>query len=156
MNKRIKKKQAKLKNKKLCKRYPFIIIRDWKTDKPTDCDFTYLDDMPDGWRKAFGIQMCEEIREILIKGNYLYDYRIAQIKEKFGALRWYDEGTPDSIYREIQDIIYKYEKISAHICISCGKPATKISTGWIMPFCDKCADKLSDRIKFEEINNVNN
>lgn len=157
MNKRIKKKQIKLKNKKLCKRYPFLIMRNWRTDKPIKSDYyTNLDEMPDGWRIAFGQEMCEEIRTTLLKANYLYDYRIAQIKEKFGMLRWYDEGAPDSIYREIQDIIYKYEEISAHTCIHCGKPATKISLGWICPYCDKCADKISDRIKFKEIDNDNN
>ena len=147
MNKRIKKKQANLKNKKLCKRYPFLAIRDWKTDKLIGYEFTYLDDMPNGWRKAFGIQMCEEIREVLIKGNYLNNYRIAQIKEKFGALRWYDEGAPDSIYREIQDIIYKYEEISECTCIWCGRPATKISLGWISPWCDNCADKIGGNFR---------
>lgn len=170
MNKRIKKKRIRMENKKLCERYPFLIPRNCWTDKTIwnkrirkrnwryvePYSYTELDEMPEGWRKAFGIQMCEEIREVLIKGNYLRDYRIAQIKEKFGALRWYDEGTPDSIYKKIQDIIYKYEEISARTCINCGKPATKISTGWICPFCDKCADKLSDRVKFKEINDVNN
>ena len=152
MNKRVKKKQIKMKNKQLCKRYPFLIVRNWKTDEPIKgYEFTYFEDIPDGWRKAFGKQMCEEIRKVLIKGNYLYDYRIAQIKEKFGALRWYDEGAPNSIYREIQDIIYKYEEISAHTCISCGKPATKMSLGWISPFCDNCAGKLSDRVNFRDI-----
>lgn len=168
MNKRIKKKQIKMKNKRLCKRYPFLCPRnyfddtilwkrskhDWRYIKPYS--WTKLDEMPDGWRKAFGEQMCEEIRETLIKGNYLYDYRIAQIKEKFAELRWYDEGAPESIYRELQDIIYKYEEISERTCIKCGKPATKISTGWIMPFCDRCADELSDRVKFKEIDNDNN
>lgn len=151
MNKRIKKKQIKMKYKRICKRYPFLIIRNWKTDKPIEYPYTYLDDMPYGWKQAFGKQMCEEIRRVLIKENYLYDYRIAQIKEKFGALRWYDEGAPDSIYREIQDIIYKYEKISAHTCINCGKLATKKSLGWISPFCDNCAGKLSDRVNFKEM-----
>ena len=151
MNKRIKKKQTKMKYKRICKRYPFLIIRNWKTDEPIEYPYTYLDDMPYGWKRAFGIQMCEEIRKVLIKGNYLYDYRIAQIKEKFGTLRWYDEGAPDSIYKEIQDIIYKYEEISAHTCITCGKSAIKISTGWISPFCDKCAGKLSDRVNFKDI-----
>lgn len=141
MNKRIKKKQTKLKNKKLCKRYPFLIIRDWRTDKPMDYDFTYLDDMPEGWRKAFGKQMCEEIREVLIKGNYLYDYRIAQIKSKWAELRWYDEGTPESIYKELQDVIDKYTELSRKTCICCGRPATKLSCGWIDPFCTECAEK---------------
>lgn len=147
MNKRIKKKQAKIKYKQLCKRYPFLIIRNWKTDEPIECPYTYLDDMPEGWRKAFGINMCEEIREVLIKGNYLNNYRVAQVKEKFGELRWYDEGAPDSIYSELQDIIHKYEEISARTCIWCGRPATKISLGWISPWCDSCAERMGGKFR---------
>ena len=30
-------------------------------------------------------------------------------------------------------------------------PATKMSTGWISPFCDKCAEGFND--KFEPIEN---
>ena len=153
MNKRIKKKQIKIKNKKLCKRYPFLIVRDWR-DEPIGYEFTYLDDMPTGWRKAFGIKMCEEIRQVLVKANYLNKYRIAQVKEKFGQLRWYDNGVPSSIYEELQDIIYKYEEISERTCICCGRPATKISLGWISPFCDECAEKLNERVQFKEINKI--
>ena len=159
MNKRIKKKQTKMENKRLCKRYPFLRPRnrfddiimwehpkwDWRYQRPYE--WTELDCMPDGWRKAFGKQMCEEIRNALIEDNYLYKYRIVQIKEKYGSLRWYDWGAP----QKVQDIIDKYEEISTHTCIRCGRPATKISTGWICPFCDKCADKLSDRIDFRDI-----
>lgn len=150
MNKRIKKKQRKLKNKKLCKRYPFLIIRDWE-DEPLGYEFTYLDDMPEGWKRAFGIDMCEDIRRVLVKANYLYNYRICQVKEKYSGLRWYDAGAPSSIYNELQDVIDKYEELSYRTCIRCGRPATKISQGWISPFCDRCAEKFSDRITFKEI-----
>ena len=149
MNKRIKKKQQKLRYKKLCKRYPFLIVCDW-SGKPLGYEFTYLDDMPSGWRKAFGIDMCEDIRRVLVKANYLYNYRIVQVKEKYGSLRWYDDGAPSSIYRELQDIIDTYEFIAYHTCICCGRPATKISLGWISPFCDKCAEKFHN-VKFKEI-----
>ena len=150
MNKRIKKKQQKLRYKKLCKRYPFLIIRTWD-DKPLGYEFTYLDDMPSGWRKAFGIDMCEDIRRVLVKANYLYDYRVTQIKEKYGSLRWYDNGAPSSIYHELCGVIVKYEMLSYRTCIRCGRPATKIAKGWISPFCDRCAGRLSDRITFKEI-----
>ena len=141
MNKRIKKKQIKMKYKRICKRYPFLIIRNWKTDKPIEYPYTYLDDMPDGWRRAFGKQMCEEIRKTLIKGNYLYAYRVMQVKSKWAELRWYDAGAPSSIYKELQDIIDKYTKLSRKTCICCGRPATKLSCGWIDPFCTECAEK---------------
>lgn len=99
--------------------------------------FTELDAMEPGWRKAFGIQMCKEIKAQLKKDHYLYQYRIAQIKEKFGYLHWYDEGSS----REVQDIISKYEDISWNTCLVCGKPATKITSGWISPYCDDCFPK---------------
>lgn len=99
--------------------------------------FTELDSMPNGWRKAFGIQMCKEIKAELKKIKYLRKYRIMQIKEKFGSLRWYDAGNN----AEIQNIINKYEEISARTCIICGKPAEYISRGWISPYCENCIDK---------------
>ena len=106
--------------------------------------YTELDAMPDGWRKAFGIQMCKEIKKELKKYNYLYKYRIMQIKEKFGALRWYDNGSPNGC---VYPIINKYEALSERTCIVCGKPATKISKGWISPYCDNCIGNC----QFEEI-----
>lgn len=108
--------------------------------------YTELDAMPEGWRKAFGIQMCKELKKELKKHKFLYKYRITQIKEKFGGLRWYDTGSPKD--SEIWDIIDKYTQISYRTCIVCGKPATKISKGWISPFCDDC---IGDK-QFTEIN----
>ena len=133
-------------NKKLVEKYPFLRLSDeWTGDHFDDDDFAYtwLDDMPYGWRKAFGEQMCDEIKEELIRCNYLDKYRIIQIKEKFGGLRWYDTGVPDGC--KVWDIIRKYEKISATTCIGCGKPATKVSTGWICPWCDDCANEVGGK-----------
>ena len=65
----------------------------------------------------------------------LKEYRIVQIKEKYGFLHWYDAGGNIEIMREI---IPKYEEESLNTCICCGKLATKISKGWISPYCDKC------------------
>ena len=66
--------------------------------------------------------------------KFLFKYRITQIKEKFGGLRWYDAACP----RELYDVIGKYESISFHTCICCGKPAKYITSGWICPYCEDC------------------
>ena len=117
-------------NKKLVKEYPFLKIYD-------NMNYTWLDNMPTGWRIAFGEQMCKEIKEELVKNNELDSYQIIQIKEKFGGLRWYDNsGLPG-----MQFIIAKYEALSEKTCINCGKPANWISKGWISPYCDDCATK---------------
>ena len=136
---------------KLIERFPFLIPRNrWTGKVPEDYDYSYteLDSMPDGWRKAFGEQMCEDIREELVRAEYLDQYRITQIKEKYGTLCWYDFGCTE---RMLRDIIPKYEHLSARTCIRCGNPATKVSTGWISPYCDTCAGKISHAERFISI-----
>lgn len=107
--------------------------------------------MPVGWRKAFGEKMCEEIMEELVAHDLVDSYRVTEIKEKYAELRWYDWNSTDKIQNEI---IPKYTELSRRICIRCGEPATKISLGWISPYCDKCAEELSRDwdIEFELIN----
>jgi hypothetical protein len=162
MNKRIKKKLQRKENKRLCERYPFLIPRSWWTDEVLwenknswyYCHpycITELDrGFPKGWYKAFGKDFLEELRAVLIKGDYLDKYRVVQIKEKYGSLRWYDNGVPAGIYDEVLDIISKYEELSERTCICCGRPATKISRGWISPYCDNCAMELP-MTKFKDI-----
>ena len=128
----------------LCINYPWLIPHNKFTDTVSedfDYSWTELDAMPDGWRKAFGEQMCEEIQQLLEPIGYEYKYKILQIKEKFGYLRWYSKGVPKEINEQYNAIIRKYEDLSARTCFICGEPATKISTGWICPWCDKCASE---------------
>lgn len=126
--------------------------------------YTELDEMPVGWRKRFGEDICKEIRNSLIftciklehpktflqklkclyKGiRLLQNYRIMQIKEKFGGLRWYTNGDT----KETFEIIQKYEDISKKTCIVCGNNATHISTGWICPYCSKHKPENSTKLK---------
>lgn len=125
-------------NKALCERFPFLVLRNvWTGEIISDYDYTFteLDMMPDGWREAFGIQLCEELKAALDKTNIAEPWFPTQIKEKYGELRWYANWYT----KEIEEILDKYSKLSRHTCIVCGKPATKISTGWISPYCDNCA-----------------
>jgi hypothetical protein len=48
------------------------------------------------------------------------------------------------------DIINKYEKLSKTICLICGEPATKETSGFIFFVCDDCYKEF---IKNEKINN---
>lgn len=47
-------------------------------------EYTELDDMPEGWRHAFGEEMCEELNdEIMTWPQQVQEnFRITQIKEK--------------------------------------------------------------------------
>lgn len=137
MNKKQRKriKQERLKNKKLLKKYPWLKLRNPFTGKTYDgYDCTELDALPQGWRIAFGDMIVEEIHQELVKSNYVDKYRIFQIKEKYGILCWYDNSPSNALDK----IRYKYEMLSSNICIRCGKPDVKTTSGWVTPICEKC------------------
>ena len=100
--------------------------------------YTEWDAMPKGWRDAFGKQYLEELGAQLKKEGNLKSFRIMQIKEKYGTLRVYVGSASKEVYK----IIDKYEALSYHTCIDCGKPADFISGGWICPYCK---DHIKDR-----------
>lgn len=149
MNKRIKKKKQKQKNKQLCERYPFLIPHNRWTDKvPSNYnyDYTELINFPNGWFKAFGIDMLEELRAECIKFNYLNKLRIMDIKEKYGGLRFYVGPIPKD--SKIFDIINKYEEMSYHYCMICGRPAETVNNcGWLETICESCQSVINNRIK---------
>ena len=155
--------EVKQRNMELCEKYPFLIPRNvwsgmriteaqnggyWPGDPDAvpeyDWEYTALDDLPRGWRIAFGEQICEDLKQELLRAGgteALDKYMIVQIKEKYGSLRFYDNGNTDHWYNEI---LPKYEELSSRTCIHCGKPAKFISTGWISPWCEDCAKEIND------------
>ena len=92
-----------------------------------DENYEWLDLIPSGWVEL-ARKMLDEIKEVNPS------YEVEDMKEKWGALRVYGWYEDEATY----EIIRKYEKMSARTCCVCGAPAVKISTGYILPFCDKC------------------
>lgn len=134
--------EIKQENKELLEKYPWLYPVSEYTGKPLenyDYSFTWMDDIPLGWNIAFGKQMIEELGALLEKYNYQDEYSICQIKEKFGGLRWYDNGFPTEGYEEYKEWLDKYEELSYKTCIDCGKPAKYFTRGWITPICEDCA-----------------
>ena len=136
-------------NKKLVKKYPFLawygdpLYYGYSEHKVT-YKYTWEGELPSGWREAFCPQMWDELKAILEKANYVNEFRFAQIKEKYGTLRLYHNGAPESIYDQIEAWESKYEELSEKTCIHCGKPAKYMSMGWISPWCEDCAKTLHD------------
>ena len=132
--------KIKERNKELCKRYPFLIPKDWEGKVPKDFDYSYTewDALEDGWREAFGDMLLEELRESLVKTGDLKNFGIDQLKEKFGSMRFYYHGGND----EVDKIIDKYSVLSENICIHCGKPDVYMTDkGWMYPCCKECWEK---------------
>ena len=149
-------KAEKQKNRELVKRFPFLIPRNaWSGRKITDgagywtgapnevpeydYEYTSFDLIPQGWRRAFGMEMCQEIEDALEVDSIQDKYYPVQIKEKYGTLRWYGNFTTEKLTK----ILRKYEDLSERTCILCGAPATKYTVNWISPYCDDCAQRVS-------------
>ena len=97
--------------------------------------------MPEGWWFAFGEQMCKEIQDE-INGwmEEEYNYFDISVKEKYGELRIYYTIDNDTL----EEIAEKYEELSKHTCIRCGRPASWMSKGWVVPYCNECTAEEFD------------
>lgn len=98
----------------------------------------------DGWKSI--------IRNTDKKLKYIDpDYKIAQIKEKFGGLRYYYDHSfesYDDVRREIMDdIVRAAEYEASRTCELCGtskfidKVEVRVHKYWYFGYCQSCADK---------------
>lgn len=66
--------------------------------------------------------------------------KVSQCKEKFGSLRFYTYGGDDFV----NGAIAMAERMSSHICESCGNPGTMRREGWWNVTCDPCEVKKQE------------
>lgn len=127
-------------------KYPFLRVSNnsvypWLTEEDS-----WADEIPIGWRDSFFENMCDEL--IAVLGDYVNNFEIIQLKEKYGSMRlywnWKDEDLLtgkqiSNLTSAIHDVISKYETISYHTCVRCGKPSADYTKPWILPVCDECS-----------------
>jgi len=115
---------------KLVKKYP-TLFKNYKGDMRQTC-MAWGICTGDGWYDLLD-ELCSKLEP--------YGVVAAQIKEKFGGLRFYLEATPSEKWEEIHNYINEAEAKSYKICEQCGKPG-KIRGGfWVRTLCDECDKK---------------
>ena len=124
---------------KYIEKYPWLRLRSLYTGVIYD-DYDALDEMPEGWRVAFGDLLCEELDAAIKDAGLVDEFVIEQLKEKYGRLVIYvSHETP-----EIRDILEKYRALSGNVCMYCGKPDVHmLRTGWISPQCEDCFSDMN-------------
>lgn len=98
----------------------------------TKLDPIWKADVGPGWHA-----LIDELHEKLLEVDP--DYKIHQVKEKFGGLRYYISSSAGS---RAFDIEQEYEAKSLHICEKCGKkgkPHYRPPSGWVQTLCTACA-----------------
>ncbi|MEU8344337.1 hypothetical protein SAMN05443665_1026111 [Actinomadura meyerae] len=108
------------------------------TDSAEDQIPEYLDYVGAGWREIL-LRAHAELREVLP------NYRVAQVKEKWGMLdinlgAYVDPVTGEfGISRELGErvgaILRSAQEESRRTCEVCGRPGTETGRGWIKTLC---------------------
>jgi len=141
----IKRAGAKMKeelDKKLCEKYPKIFKNRNGSMQETCMCWGFSHD--DGWYDIVD-SLCASIQNHI--NNKRYQFRemsqedfdeehqvvAAQVKEKFGGLRFYIDGGDDWVYGAIS----MAESMSYRTCEVCGAPGKTRGTGWIRTTCDE-------------------
>jgi hypothetical protein len=70
----------------------------------------------------------------IVKDKNYDDFRIVQVKEKFGTLRIYTQP----YIEEVENIIREMENECLTICENCGAPGKLRTNGWFSVLCDDC------------------
>lgn len=138
---RKRKKKIQMRNKRLIKKYYWLKPLSWNSRYIKDYDYSWIEwGWCPGWDKTFGQMYMDELGAA-IKEDNIKNFRILQIKEKFGQARLYC-----NIYNEkIDQIIQKYEFISENICMNCGCESPMLDDGWLYTYCFDCYKKICRR-----------
>lgn len=75
------------------------------------------------------------------------DYKIMQVKEKFGTLRFYFDTNADALVKSIMDNCASMAQYaSTYTCEYCGErwTAKLREGGWIKTLCDNCNEKRKE------------
>lgn len=118
-------------------KYFFFGDEKWKTDMYVSC-ICWGFECGDGWQKLIA-DLCEEL-DNFFNTHPNPEFRVSQVKSKFGGLRFYVENEGEN-YSAINEIIRKYEEKSYHTCEYCGaENATQVGR-WVVTLCPDCQKK---------------
>lgn len=147
----------------LCAKYPKIFVNRHGDMKTTAMCWGF--ECGDGWFNIID-QLCANIqhhidwserqRDLEVKKGiegelgmprtpHVQQVVAVQVKEKFGALRFYTDGGDEQIY----GMIRMAESMSAVTCEECGAPGKLRGRGWLYTACD-VHTKTSDLIETKE------
>jgi len=98
-----------------------------------DEPFSFGFECGSGWFQII-YDLCTDLMAIAQKKAYEPPIA-AQVKEKFGGLRFYIDGCNG----EYQERIQVAEELSMMTCEVCGRKGKRINEGWIQTICEKHA-----------------
>ena len=133
--------------KQLVEKYPKIFKMVGST--PQESCMAWGIECRDGWYQLI-YELCRELQHNT-DVNGQPQIVAAQVKQKFGGLRFYVNSGTDEQYGSI----HFAETFSLSICEECGTTKDVGQTeGWISTLCEKCAKKLGRTIKEDRVKTI--
>lgn len=129
-----------------------IVIMNGQKMTQIELEKKLISRIPKGWGRYVS---CREgwypiLEDLENKLSYLDpDYRIAQIKEKFGTLRFYFDTDAEPMIKSImRDCVAAAEFASSYTCEYCGSSLGKLQqSSWVKTACDECWAKKQEERK---------
>ena len=127
-------------DKKLCEKYPQIFANRHADMRTTAMCLGF--DCGDGWYTIIDV-LCMHLQAR--RDGYLawpegareiYQPVAAQVKEKYGGLRFYYDGGDDFS----DGVVAMAEAMSYRTCEKCGNPGVLREGGWLKTLCDEHAE----------------
>ena len=133
-------------DEKLCSKYPLIFAN--RDGSPRETAMCWGFECGDGWYNLIDC-LCATIQSHIKNSKKQYDWAVKredknlpeisdqvvafQVKEKFGGLRFYTNGTDEFT----NGAITFAENMSHHICEICGNRGSMNKGPWFRTLCDK-------------------
>lgn len=117
--------------KKMVEKFPKI-FRDVGKSPQESC-MAFGCECDDGWFDLLN-ELCTEIQSYLDKKKGCKQVVAAQVKEKFGGLRFYYDGGDE----QTEKFVMKAEQESEKICEMCGNKGEIGGDYWLKCLCEKC------------------
>lgn len=122
--------------KKLFESYPKLFPANERSN-PSVSLMCFGFECRDGWFNLLN-SLCKAIQDHLDANPTAQQVVVKQVKEKYGALRFYFDGGD----KFIDDLVDAAEKDSFHICDTCGTTKNLLrQQGWVRVTCQSCIAK---------------
>lgn len=137
----------------IVRKYPFLSgFEDYKfcgLPIHTKLDFP----LPKGWRNYVLTEICPLIKKTLKDYGFTSsDFKLNTLKEKLGALDFeyeINEEIDHIVAENFKESMYTILRVgmtkTSSICCKCGAKATITTDDYILPYCDKCHEKLKEK-----------
>lgn len=94
-------------------------------------------ELPKGWVKL-GCELLHEFNDLKVNKILSADFKVLQMKEKFGGLVVYCSEEPLIVQR----LCEAFAEMSEKTCQDCGYPASPCERrGWFRTLCENCANR---------------